>query len=264
VGLALAVAIALPACVHASTHVERGEAFTTGQASYDEFFAKVHALHEQAGRARESADLARSALSRALGVDGAADPDVAVEAAQKRAKELKEKRVLMHLQLTPEAKVVATGAAAEASASDLVKAIEDAARGSLELSHKLGGLADQAAELEKQRADLYARSRTELHAMAPVKREEITRELEASKRVIGEDGETIALYAGAASKFVLDLAHAVETGAQASAPPAAAAAAPEKPKPRWTPRPYRGGGAGTPRAPTPPPKKPSGGDDFEP
>ena len=64
VGLALAVAIALPACVHASTHVERGEAFTTGQASYDEFFAKVHALHEQAGRARESADLARSALSR--------------------------------------------------------------------------------------------------------------------------------------------------------------------------------------------------------
>lgn len=266
--LAFGLALGLGACFHATTHVERGETFTTGQPSYDEFFARVHELHERAVRARERADLARAPLSHALGIDGTAAPDVAVTAIQKRANALKTKHVLLHLQLTPEAKVVTSGATDE-SVRDLVKAIEDAARASVDLSHELGGAADQAAELQKTRADLDARSRTELHAMPPVKREEITRELEAAKGVIDDDQQTIALYAGTASKFVLDVAHAIETGAvptpAASSTPADDAPKP-KPKPRWSPRPgpvaHPAGPSHTP--PPPPKKKPAGGDDFEP
>lgn len=267
VTLALGLALGLGACFHATTHVERGETFTTGQPSYDEFFASVHDLHERAEGAREAADLARAPLSRALGIDGTASPDVAVSAIQKRANELKDKHVLLHLQLTPEAKVVATGTTDE-SVRDLVKAIEDSARASVQLSHDLGGAADGAAALEKTRADLDARSRTELHAMAPVKREEITRELDAAKGVIDDDRQTIALYAGTASKFVLDLAHAIETGGAtaAAAPPTAAAddKPKPKPKPRWSPRPGGARPAPAPHAPAAPAKKPAGGDDFEP
>ncbi len=119
--------------------------------------------------------------------------------------------------------------------------------------------------LEKKRADLRAKADKVFWKEPLEKRDEIEDELDAAKTVLADAGDAATRAAGSASRFVVDLAQAVETGAgpdtgkpargKSGATGVARGRAPAAGPAR---------GAAAPAAPPPPKKKAKGGDDFEP
>lgn len=263
-----ALALATPACFLFSstplTEIEQGRTMTTGKAPYDSFFQEVRAAHEEASKAESQAQGARAGLSRALGLAESADAAAALDAARARAAKLKDGGVLLHLQITPEVKVVsAVGKKARLADEDkgVLTAVEESAKSSLTASKQLMALAGRAAELDRKRASLEQELGTAFADVSGAQRHDVQRELDAAGRLLSEARGAGDLHAALTSKFVLDLAVAVETGAAAGAPrdgkkrPAGGGAAA---------RPAGGRPAGAPPAQPPKPKPAGGGDDFEP
>jgi hypothetical protein len=254
---------ALAGCITTpATKIEQGQVMTTGKEAYDTFFEAVRATREEATKAEAQATEARAALCRSLGLTPDANADATLEAARARAAKLREGGVLLHLQLTPEVKLVRATGRAKVNEEDqgVLTAVEESAKGSLAVSKQLSGLSGRAAELDKKRSTLEQELQAAFADVSGAQRRDVQRELEAAARVLDEAANAGDKHAGLASKFVLDLATAVETGG--------AAAAPRKPPGRPAARPSGGGkapGAASRPPPAQPPKpKPSGGDDFEP
>lgn len=274
-------------CTLPAPHVATGEAYVTGNASFDDFFLAVRDVRAEALAAPGDEDAANTGLIKALGIEDKAVSTTALEAAAVRAKKLQEKGVLLHLEIAPEPRVFAVRGKVELGAEGeaLVKATEAAARASLDIRKRLAATAAHAAELEKKRVALRADAPATFRDEKQGKRDEIIAELDAAKTVLGDAGESASQSAGVASRFVVELMQAVETGAGAmlepgklakgkksvvvvavpmGAPPGAAqGSAPRPPQAGAAPR------AAAPRAApaapaAPAPKKPKGGDDFEP
>jgi len=261
-GLSLAFPFAV-GCVTPITHIARGEPFSTGDPKYDEFFSAVRKLRAEALEAEVDEQATRSPLVKALGLEDKATAGAAVSEAELRAKKLGEAGVLLHLEITPDAKLFTqqrkTPPNAESKA--LLEAIEKSAKDALALSKRLGAIEARSNELEKMRAELREKANTTFRADTEARRGEILNELDSSRDVLAESAETGRSYAALSSKFVIDLARAVETGAKVSG----AGAAPTKPPPKKS---WSGGGrrpsGGAPSKPAAPPKKPKPSDDFEP
>jgi hypothetical protein len=257
---AFAMALLAPAlggCVTQTTQIEQGRAISTGKQPYDQFFEAVRALREASLHAKQEVVDARANLARTLGLDARVDAEAAVEAAHARAGKLRESGVLLHLELTPDAKLVSTKGrgAVQRDEKDVIEAVEASVKTSLVVSQRLGEISKRAAELESKRSALRAESDV-IFANDP-KRRQVARELAAAGPVLTEAGALGDRYAGIASKFVLDLAHAVETGADpGSSGPASRAATP-----RGSPRRPIGSAAAPKRGPAP---QQRGGDDFDP
>lgn len=214
--MACAAALGVAACGGAPppTRIEQGQAVTTGAASYDELFQKVLDVRERASRAEREREKVTEPLRSALGLAGASDLEATIAAARARAGELKGKGLLLHLQLTPEVKllVVKQGGTKEEAPEPFVKAVEEAVRGSIEVSRRLGELADRTAQVEKQRETLSTSVQRDFEKEGK-KAAELVRELDASKRVLEEARIAGEIEAGEASRLVLELASAIETGA---------------------------------------------------
>ncbi|WP_437673336.1 hypothetical protein [Sorangium sp. So ce131] len=266
---ALALLLAAPqapllgACAAQTSQLEQGRALRTGNPPYDEFFEAARALREESLKAEEHAGAARAELARALGLDpGAAGDAAALEVTRARAADLRASGVALHVELVPEARLVSArgGRALGAEDRSLIEAIEACLKSSLAASKRLGELSMRAVELEKKRAALAAES-TKALADDP-RRRQVKREIEAAEQVLAESGALADRHAGKASKLVLDLVLAVDTGAGAApARRSAASRAPARPSAPGAKAPSRrGSGAGA--APKPPP--PRGGDDFDP
>lgn len=267
-----ALALATPACFLFSsaplTEIEQGRTMTTGKAPYDTFFQEVRAMHEEASKAESQAQGVRAGLSRALGIAESASSAAALDAARARAAKLKDGGVLLHLQITPEVKLVsATGKKGKLADEDkgVLTAVEESAKGSLTVSKQLMDLAGRAAGLDKKRASLEQELEAAFADASGAQRRDVQRELEAAGRLLSEARDAGDHHAALTSKFVLDLAMAVETGA------APGATRDEKKRPGGRPaggasaaRPAGGRPAGTPPAQPPKPKPAGGGDDFEP
>lgn len=277
--LLAAVLATTPACLHTDTLVEQGQAPTTGNAEYDAFFKSVVELRAQTQDAETAEHSARAELAKALGLPDKTEQESMLEAAHQRAKQLKDNGISLHLQITPEPKMIKVEGTIPVDAPNqaIVDAVEKSAKSSIELSAKLGVLPDRAAELEKKRTALAAQTNTVFKTAKTAQRREVEKELEGAADVLEESSRTSTKYAGMASKFVLDLAQAVETGGAAAALAAAgkgpAVAAPGKVPPRWKPPakgtwkpPAKPATPATPPAttPKPAPKKPPAGDDFDP
>lgn len=278
--LLLAALCATPACLRTDTLVEQGQAPTTGNAEYDTFFKSVVELHAQTRDAESAEQGSRAELAKSLGLPEKTDQEAMLEAARERAKQLKDNGISLHLQLTPEPKMIKVEGTIPLDAPNqaIVDAVEKSAKSSIELSEKLGVLPERAAELEKKRAELASRTVTDFKTAKTAQRREVEKELDGAADVLEDSSRVSTKYAGLASKFVLDLAQAVETGGAAAALAAAgkagAAAKPPgkgawKPpaKGTWKPPAKSPPAAATPPAATPPakppPKKPPG-DDFDP
>jgi hypothetical protein len=266
IALALAaLPAALTSCIVTPTsQIEQGQAISTGNEAYDAFLQAVRATREEAIKAEAQAADARAELCRSLGLEQGASAAATLEAARARAAKLREGGVLLHLQITPEVKLIRASGRAKIDDADqgVLTAVEESAKSSLAVSKQLSGLADRAAELEKKRSALEQETEAAFADASGARRRDVRRELEASARVLAEAANAGDKQAGLASKFVLDLAVAVETGAGAG--PRAPAGRPSA-RPRGGGKPARTG-AGTPTTkPAQPPKpKPAGGDDFEP
>jgi hypothetical protein len=270
-----------PACLHTDTKVEQGEAPTTGNAEYDAFFKSVVELRAQTQDAEAAEQSSRAELAKSLGLPDKSDQESMLEAARQRAKQLKDNGISLHLQITPEPRMIKVEGTIPLDAPNqaIVDAVEKSAKSSIELSEKLGVLPDRAAELEKKRAELAAQTNAVFKTAKTAQRREVEKELEGAADVLDESARTSTKFAGMASKFVLDLAQAVETGGAAAAlaaagkgaSPAVAGKPAAKWKPpaqgSWKPPPKKPAGAATPppaTPPKPPPKKPAAGDDFDP
>jgi hypothetical protein len=261
------VALAALACGNKpEPHVARGELYTTGNGTFDDFFSAVRDVQEAAKSGPDDAEAARAGLLKALGLDARVAPEKALDEAGKSAKKLQEKGVLLHLEIAPEPKLLATRGKIDVGADGeaLLKAMEGSVKTSLDTRKRLEGLATRAADLEKRRAELRDQAPDAFKGEPPGKREEILAELDASKTVLADAGDGARSAAGAAARFAVDLVQAVETGGFAQEPSKPAKGA----KKGGAPGPARGGGAAVngskASAPAPPPKKGKGGDDFQP
>ena len=294
IGLVVAAGSITAGCAKPSPRVARGQTVATGQATYDDFFQAVLTLRAEGQKAREDAAEARAALIAMLGLETKASVTLAVSEAELRAKKLREAGVVFHVDLVPDARVVAAKAkgVVNLEADDLAKAAEASTKSAITLSQRLGAVSARAAELEKIRTDLRAQAPATFRSEPQARRDEITLELDASAAVLTEASDSGERWGGVAAKFALDLARALETSSgdaspgkpvkgvapkpppppppvaaatrpppppsPAKAPEPAPAAAPAKKPPAAAPAPAK-----PPAAPTPA-KKPKGGDDFEP
>ncbi len=274
-------ALLLAGCGGPEPRVARGEAITTGNMAYDDFFNAVRDLRAEALEAPKDERAPYAKLTRVLGLDPASPASQTVGESGARAKKLaQEHGVQMHLELAPEARLIAAKGKGDPGrdADALVKAMEEAARSSLDMRRRLESLAARAGDLEKRRVDLRAEAPAAFREASTSTRAEVLAELDAAAAVLEASGDAANRSAGAVSRFVVDLAQAVETGGAAAAPDAGrsgrgprrpAATAPTSPPPvavaSAPPKPARPAAAPGP-APSPPPKKkkPKGGDDFEP
>lgn len=290
--LASLLALAAPACAKPVAHVAQGEAVTTGQPSFDDFFLAVREVRAEALAAANDEEGAHGVLLQTLGLGSDARSLAAIEESGKRAKKLVDKGVLVHLDVAPNARLITARGKAplDADGEALLRAWEGSARASLEMRKRFVAVAARAAELEKRRGDLHGEVIKSFGDAG--KRDAVLLELDAAQGVLAQAQEKATSAAGAAARFVVDLAQAVETGAadvkpvkgkkpvftvQPVSPPAAVAAAapPAKPPPPAAkpaavkpaaPVAKPAAPAAKPAAPAAPPpkKKAKGGDDFEP
>ncbi len=294
-GLVFTAGSSAVGCAKPVPHMAQGQAYTTGQGTYDDFFTAVLTLRAEGQKAKDDEASARAALVTMLGLEASASATLAVGEAETRAKKLHDAGVAFHVDLVPETKVSTAKAkgVVNLEADDLAKAAEASAKSAITLSQRLGAVSARATELEKIRADLRAQAPATFRGEPQARRDEITMELDASAAVLTEAGEAGERWGGVAAKFAIDLARALETSggggpvdatptkpakgttpkppphdAVAARPPQAPPAAnnsasqpPAKKPPAATPPASKP----PPAAATPPPKKkPKGGDDFEP
>jgi hypothetical protein len=209
---ALGLGMSSAACGGPSpARVEQGQPVSTGDADFDAFFKQVDEARTESMRADKDVAQARAALITALGLPADAGLDVTVKEAGDRAKKLKdESSVLLHLELTPEARLVSTkGKPLDDKGEATLKAVEEAAKSSIAVMQRLNKIAARVAELQSARRGLREKTRATFGGRA----EEIERELDASEGVLARAAELGDKSAGLASQFVLALAGAVETGA---------------------------------------------------
>jgi hypothetical protein len=290
--LSLLAALAL-GCAAPVPRVSRGETLATGDTLFDDFFNAVRDVRTEALAAQADELASHAGLIKALGLEPKTSPSSAVGESGLRARRLQDKGVLLHLEIAPDAKLMMVRAKYDPGAEGeaLFKAMEEAAKTSLDMRRRLVSVALRAAELERRRVTLRTQASATFRDAPQSKRDEITFELDAAQPVLTDAGERASNAAGSAARFVVELAQAVETGAGsavvdtklakgAKKPPAApVAAAPPPPvvvaaaaPPKAAPAPAK---PAAPRAaPAPAPAKPAaapakkkpkgGGDDFEP
>ncbi|WP_170319442.1 hypothetical protein [Polyangium spumosum] len=255
-GIAASVVVAaslstLAGCGPSLSQIEQGKAITTKEPTLDEFLKSVVALRGEVDRAEGDRKAARAELVKALGLAETADASEALEAATKKAKALDEAGTALHLELTPDAKLLVLVQKRGKKTEDpeaLAKAVEASVKASLDVARRMG-------ELE-QRARFLDTKRTELSTTPAAKSGDAARELEGARIVLADLRARATSEAGLASSFVVGLAMALETGA---AETALAKFTGKSTRPR-----YGGGGGGAAPAGGSPAPKPKPSDDFEP
>lgn len=259
-------------CLTITPHIERGEAVNTGNATYDEFFRQVNETRAQAEAAKRELADARAPLAKALGLS-ASDATIEEIAAQtaERSKKLRQRGVILHLDIAPDPKVgPANGKGGDPGGDDLSKATQDSAQRSVALVRRLDDLAARAAKLQRTRADLL----DGVHAALGSDANDVARELDAAEGVISAAASLSLKQAGTAARFLIVIADALERdpadvsskGASSAGSGAKSASKPQgKPAGKAAPS---GGAKSTPAAPAAPaapaPKPKPKGDDFEP
>jgi hypothetical protein len=288
--LVLVLALGAGCSATPAARIAGGEALTTGNATYDEFFKSLRDVWSEAEAAQGDEQAAHAGLLKALGLLPMTPAAQALDESALRAKKLQEHGVLLHLEIAPDARLVGVHAKVDAADEAVLKSVEEAAHASLDVRKRLAALAARAATLDKRRVDLREQAADTFRAEGQAKLDEVIRELEAAQTALADATAKANLSAGTASRFVVELAQAVETGAgdgkwgakagrrpptgPAAPPPPPVASAPAAPvapvapapapKPAAAPAP-RPAAAPAPRpAAAPAPKKPKGGDDFEP
>lgn len=257
-------------CAAPVPHVVLGEALTTGNPTFDEFFAAVRDVRTAAWAAPKDAEAAHAGLIKALGLEPSAQSTLVLDETGTRAKKLRNMGILLHLEISPQPKLIAVHGKSDLGPDGeaLLHAMEDAARASLETQKRLAAVAARAVELEKRRVDLRGEAPAAFRDDRQAKRDEIITELDAAKGVLAEAGSSTSQASGAAARFVVELVQAAETGGGGMLDPGRTAHGKKAP---WAPPAKTGSGpalapktAAPPTAAPPPQKKPKGGDDFEP
>jgi hypothetical protein len=257
-GAALALAVTA-GCAAPVALVTRGEVVSTGNPTYDDFFAAVRQIHTEAVAAASDEQSAHVALIRALGLEPTAKRTLAIDESGLRAKKLSDKGVFLHLELTPEAHMLTARGKVDLGPESeaLLRAMEDAARTGLEMRKRFATLVARATDLEKKRIDLRAQAPADFRDGPQDKRDRVILELDGATAVLAEALDKSSLAAGSAARFAVELAQTLETGAEEAAAKAAKGA-PRRPAItlQLVPAPPPVASAPPPPPPAPPPVPP--------
>ncbi len=252
---AIAVAITLLAtplatgCTGAATsHLMKGEAYTSGQEKYDSFFASVKELHGKAEQAEGEAPI-RKKVAVAVGLTEGAKLEDTIDAAKSKSNELKKDGGRFFVVVAPEPKlIVKKGADENKESAAFAQTIEDAIKQGIQKGDELDGLAREAASLEQTLSSL--EKEVDETFKASNEKGQVKVELDAAKEMLERSRLRAGNESGRALRFVVLLASAVDSGAAAELLAMTAGASAKQPK---TPkgRPIAKGGVGKPVKPKP-------------
>lgn len=251
VAITAAASGCFPPPLFPDSRIMQGEKVEVGNEKYDEFFGRVIDLKSRAQEA-DGKESPRKILSEAVGASETTPADEVIVATKTKASDLKTKGARYFMAISPAVKLYGEG-----KAKEFEKAVESAATQGLKRSEELRGMANEVRELLGKIDGLKNEVATDF--AEPPKRDEVMRELEASKLVL----ETAELKAksesGEALSFVIALAGAVDTGGAEAAAASEVAATPKPGRPTGRPT-----GAAQPPPTGRPKPRPKPTEDFDP
>ncbi|HEY1959480.1 MAG TPA: hypothetical protein VGH28_27905 [Polyangiaceae bacterium] len=267
VGLVLCASCAL---FEPQSKIRAGEAFTTGQAQYDDYFGKVHTLQLAAASWADQKKATRRNLIDALKIATDAPDVTIVEATHERMVAAAHIVGSTHLELREdEGKlVVAAEGRADGPTQDFLKAVRATIDGEMKRKRDMQDVPQKCDDLAKAGRDLEPHVKDDFFRQGGTMMADVHDEIEASFDVLGQLSKTARIEKRETEDFVADLARAVEASpgepihttviapttttshpASHPKPPPVAETAPVAPKPKPKPKPQPAGG---------------GGDDFNP
>ncbi|MFO0610975.1 MAG: hypothetical protein U0414_00205 [Polyangiaceae bacterium] len=227
VALALSTA-SLAGCMppQGDTKMARGEAFTTGDPKYDEFFQEVLDAKSKVEDLDGTTGLKKT-LGEGLGSKKSMSNDELFAAAKSKADSMKQGGGGFYVQMLPSAKLYKRGKAADGDA--FVKAVEKTVGDGITRSDELSGMAVRIEQLEAK-IDGLVEGAGEAFKDSK-KKEEVVAELEGARVVLEKARLKALAESGRALNFVVELARNVDTGGADAVAIADAAPAPVATKP---------------------------------
>lgn len=242
------------------SRVRAGELVTTGQAPYDDYFAKVHALQQAADGWTDEKKASRRALVDALKIATNSVDVTILEATHKRMVSVAHVvgGTRLDLQDGSGKVVLASEARADGPTRDLVKALQAMVDGETKLNHELGDVPQRCDDLVKLGKQLEPGVHDAFFRQGGTTMADVHDELEASYDVLGQISKTARLLRRETGDFIAGLGRAVDAGPSEYAAAAPSAATPHRPRPHAIV--HAAATTQTVAKPKPKPKpKPSGG-----
>ena len=148
--LVLVAALGLAGCFgSSSSHLLKGETYTSGTEKYDTFFASVSELSTRAQGASGESDI-RKQVAEAVGLSANAKLEDTIDAAKARSNDYKKDGGKFFVVVAAEPKlIVKKGSEESKDAAAFAKAIEDAIKRGIKRGDELDGMAREAANLEE-------------------------------------------------------------------------------------------------------------------
>ncbi len=251
------------------SRIKSGQTYQTGQAQYDDYFAKVHALQvESAGWADEK-KAARRNLIDALKIATDAVDVTILQATHERMVSIAHVVGPTRLDLRDDdGKVVVAEARADASMKDFVKALQTTLDGEMKRKRSLKDVPQRCDDLAKAGRELEPRVKADFFREGGTKMADVHDEIAASFEVLEQISKTSRLERRETEDFIADLGRAViaEPGEFGHTEGTTTAVAKASPPPAQTSHPKPPPVAVNTTAttapvskPKPPPSKPAGG-----
>jgi len=269
---ALFLLVAGCALFNPPSKVKAGQLFEPGQAPYDDYFNKVHALQLQAANWPDAKNAARRNLIDELKIATDAPEVTIAQATHERMVAIAHVVGSTRLELREdEAKLVlANESRADGSIKDFTKALMGTIEGELKRKKEMHDVPPKCDELAKTGRELEPRVKADFARNGGTAMADVHDELQASFEVLDQISTTARLGSRQTEDFVQDMQRAVAadpseplpgTGAASTTPTATKPpATTSKPKP--PPAPQATSAEPKPKPPTTKPKpKPQGGGD---
>jgi len=244
--------------------VRSGQLVTTGQAQYDDYFNKVHALQQAAAGWNDEKKAARRALIDALKIATDSVDVTILEATHEHMVGIAHVVGGTRLEMKEDSGkvILASEARADGPTREVVKALQAMVDGETKLNRELREVPPQCDELVKTGHQLEPRVHDDFFRQGGTAMADVHDELEASYDVLDQLSKSSRLARRETEDFIAELARAVEAGPgeylRSNEPPpssgghvaprphpvATGAVTPAPPKPKPKPKPSGGGGGG--------------------
>ena len=206
---ALLVSLAAVACdppdLIPEPKIAKGESYASGQAKFDAFFVDVLDARSKVNDIDGEAPL-RRALAEGVGLAPDAASDQLLKSAKEHATALKSSGGAVKVQVSPEAKIITRDGK---GTGPFTKSLGETVKQGVESSEELNGLSNQIATVAAQLDPLS--KEVDAAFPDPVKRDEVKRELAASKEVLDKARLRALAESGRAFAFVIAVMRAVDT-----------------------------------------------------
>lgn len=232
-GFLAVVMFAACALFEPQSKVKSGALFQTGQAEYDDYFTKVHALQVEAGSFDDDKKADRRGLIDALKIATDSVDVTILEATHQRLVGIAHTVGATRLDLREdEGKVIlASESRADLETRDFIKALQTTLDGEMKRKRALRDVPQQCDALAKTGRELEPRVKADFFRQGGTMMADVHDEIVASLDVLDQISKTSRLASRETEDFISDLGRAVLTGPGEYVHPAAEVASTTTTKP---------------------------------